>query len=254
MKYIVYGFVVATIFVNATDVYGFGKKKMNTSEIKGTTETQIAKDETGTKVHVMVRGKAAELFFKMIKEKHVEQNDTAALAMLKDAKHWTVNGKQITCSKVEKNNKEDFACAFDLADAGEAVAGVEPFTPSMFQLAKTSTPVKFFKNSKKEGRALASSTSPAVYSQANAYVVYEKSEKKTGSQDAMIVVRGDSAKEIIWFLTANKDSKAFKMGGAKGVKGKDIACVESVNGEPERCALVVSLLDGSVSTSKNPLF
>lgn len=253
MKYLVCGFVALSFFVSTSTVYGFGKKKMNTTEIKGTTETQIAKDVSGTKVHVMVRGKAAELLFKMIRETKTELDISEALAMLDGAKQWTVNGKQITCSKIEKKKKEDYACSFDLADGGEAFAGMDPFTPSVFQLAKTSTPAKFFKN-KKPGRSVASS-SPVVYSKANAYVVYDKTTKKTGSQDAMIVVRGDSAREIMGFLSGGKNQPtSFKLGGAKGWKGKDIACVEAVNGEPERCALVVSLIDGSVSTSKNPLF
>lgn len=249
MKYLVCGFIAISLFVTA-DVYGFGKKKMNTTEIKGTTETQIAKDSLGTKVHVMVRGKAAELLFKMIREQKTELDVSEALAMLNGAKEWTVTGKQITCSKIEKSKKEDYACSFDLASGGTAMAGMDPFTPSVFHLAKTATPVKFFKD-KKMNRAIASASS-VTYSKANAYVVYEKSSKKTGSQDAMIVLRGDSAKEIMAFL--QNDGTAFSIGGAHGFKGKDIACVGAVNGEPERCALVVSLVDGSISTSKNPLF
>jgi hypothetical protein len=70
----------------------------------------------------------------------------------------------------------------------------------------------------------------------------------------LIVFRGDSAKEILGLLESNPDNKAATWGEGQGRKGKEIACVGATAKEPERCALVVTFQDGSVTRSGNPLF
>jgi hypothetical protein len=84
--------------------------------------------------------------------------------------------------------------------------------------------------------------------------MYDKDEKAKDGKNAMIVFKDDVAKKFIEVLGASKDSKEFKRNGVKGWKGKEIACVEASVSSPERCAIVVSLESGSVSTAKNPLF
>lgn len=254
-----------TVFITASLLllvpaasFGFGSKTIKVTEITGVTEAQVAKAPDGGKALVMVRGKAAELFYKMMKNKATEQTGSEALSSLpdKNTTHWTMVGKQVSCSKLENTKKKrtDFACAFEVSPKGEIVAGVEPYSPNVFNLAKTATPapIKFKKSD--AGRALASVTPHPVYEKASAYVMYDKPENKRRAEDAMVVIRGKAAKEIMAFLQEGKSAKEFQMHGINGVKGDEISCVDATDKEKERCALVVSLENGAVSTKKNPLF
>lgn len=249
---------VLSLILAVPESHGFGSKKLNVSSLKGVTETQVAKGEE--RASILVRGKAAELIFRMMKESQAEQADSeVAHAAGKGSSHWVAKGKQISCSRVEKKNQHDYACAFELDREGSVMAGIEPYSPAVFNLAKTNTGSKLFKNAKKEGRSLASvgpaAAGPAKYSKGAAYIMYDKPEKKRDSENALIVFRGASASEIMGFLNEAKDANTFALaGGTKGVKGREIACVEKTEQEPARCSLVVSFHDGSISRSKNPLF
>jgi hypothetical protein len=243
----------------APESHGFGGKKMNVTSLNGVTETQVAKGEDHASV--LVRGKAAELIFRMMKDRQAEQPESEVAQMAgTGTNHWVAKGQQISCSKVQKKKKTDFACAFELSHDGSVSAGLEPYTPTVFNLAKTNTGSKFFKNTApaSKGRSLASvapaGTGPAKFSKGAAYVMYDKPENKRDSDDALIVFRGASAKELLHFLSDSKDANSFTLaGGTKGVKGREIACVEKTADEPERCSLVVSFRDGSISSRKNPL-
>jgi hypothetical protein len=68
------------------------------------------------------------------------------------------------------------------------------------------------------------------------------------------VFKGAAAAEIMGFLTEARGYREFVLAGAKGVRGKEISCLGAKGAEPERCAIVLSLARGSVSTFKNPLF
>jgi hypothetical protein len=248
-------YTVCLMAVAAT-AHGFGGKKLNATEVTGVTETQLVKEATGEKLSVMLRGRGAELLFKTIQEKRAEKLGSDALEWIGNLNnsHWTVEGDQVTCSRIQnaKSKKEDYACAFELKPDGKVAAGLEPFTPAIFNLAKTKTQAKLFQK-KAPGRGLASASAPVPH-QAKAYVLYDDPKKKKESENAMFVFRGWAATEIMGFLTEGKEQREFIIAGAKGIKGREISCVKATNGEPDRCAIVVSLKDGSVSTSKNPLF
>ena len=243
--------LVLGLAVGAGDAHAFGKKHMSVSELTGATEAQVAKHaEYKKQLTVMVRGKAAELLFKMIREKRTEQLGSQALDRVAGiATHWTVHGKQVTCSRIatHKNAKQDYACAFELSDEGKVMAGTEPYTPSVFNLALTKNKSKLFKVE----RGLASAN-PVAFDKASAYVMYDRPGQKRASEDTLIVFRGQAAASIRGFL-ADQKLRQFTLGGAKGRRGKDISCVEARAGESDRCALVFSLDDGSISTLKNPL-
>ena len=251
---------VLPFFFASGESHGFGKKKFNFADLGGVTETQVAKDHD--RAYIFVRGKAAELMYRMIRADQKQEKEAGALkwANAKDATLWTVKGKQVACSKVtsEKKKKTDFACAFDLEADGKVVATETGFNSDVFNLARTETGVRLFNNkpAEKGSRALASvATAPATYAQGKAYVMYGNSDKVRDSEDAMIVFRGKAAREIMEHIGASKEAKALTFGaGVKGVKGREIACVESNGQEQDRCALVVSLRDGSVSRKANPLF
>jgi hypothetical protein len=249
--------LTASLLLMPGPSFGFGGKNMKVTEITGVTEAQVNKTAEGDKAWVMVRGKAAELFFKMMKNQPAEKEKSQELAALagKNTTEWNSAGKQVSCSKLENTKKKttDYACAFELNIKGEVVAGTEPFSPAIFNLARTETKSHMFKK-KNAGRAIASVGSQATYDKASAYVMYDKPEDKRHSENAMVVIRGNVAKEIIAFLQDGKNAQAFQMKGISGVKGAEISCVNATESEKERCAIVVSLADGSVSTNKNPLF
>lgn len=247
--------LIAALLLSAEQAHAFGQKKMNLSEVKGVTETQLVQSQEAAKLSLMVRGKGAEFLFRTLKEKRSEQVGSEALQLTGNVNntHWTVQGKQVVCSRIQnaKSKKEDFACAFELDANGTVAGNVEPFSPSLFNLVKTKTQAKLFPNKKKAGRGLASAVVPHPTS---AYAMYEKPGAKNESEDTLFVFHGPVATEIMSFLTMH-DSKAFHLGGASGVRGREISCVAAKSaGDPDRCALVVSLNDGSVSTRKNPLF
>lgn len=244
--------------------FGMGHKKMNVTEIKGVTESQLSKSDDAKSLSIMVRGRAAELLYRTLDEKKVEQTGTAALGLLKGKNNlqWTVKGKQVSCSRIQKKNGkfDDYACAFELDREGEVAGKVEPFSPTLFNLVKTKTQAKLFPAAKTGGRGLASAAAPMPYPAA-AYVMYDKADEKKNAgkprrefEDALIVFKGPAAAEIMTFLTEAKGYREFMLAGTKGVKGKEISCLGAKSGEPERCALVLSLASGSVSTRKNPLF
>jgi hypothetical protein len=247
--------LIAALLITASEkAHAFGQKKMNLSEVKGVTETQLVQSQESAKLSIMVRGKGAEFLFRTLKEKRTEQVGSAALELAGNVNntHWTVQGKQVTCSRIqnEKNKKEDFACAFELDAQGNVAANVEPFSPNLFNLVKTKTQAKLFPK-KNKGRGLASAVVPHPTS---AYAMYEKPGAKSESEDTLFVFHGPVATEMMSFLTMH-DSSSFHLGGASGVRGREISCVAAKKaGDPDRCALVVSLNDGSVSTRKNPLF
>ncbi|MGZ3651160.1 MAG: hypothetical protein ACXVB9_09885 [Bdellovibrionota bacterium] len=247
-------FTLAFLFAATPNSFGFGHKKMQVSELKGVTETQVAAADG--KGSVMVRGKAAELLFRTMKQQQEEQTDTDALKWIgaKDGAEVTVRGKQVTCSKISKKTQEDYACAFNLETNGTVAAAADVYNPSTFNLARTATGSKVFK---KKNRAIASVAAPsATYSKGQAYLVYDEPGKQKTSETALIVFRGDSAKEILTMLEDDKgsDMKDAHWGEAKGRRGQDIACVHALGKEPERCAVVVTFKDGSVTRSGNPLF
>jgi hypothetical protein len=243
------------LFGLCENAHAFGHKKMNLTEVKGVTETQVVKGTDTAKLSVMVRGKGAELLFRTLKEKRTEEVGSAALELIGNVNntHWTVHGKQVACSRIQnaKNKKkEDYACAFELDKSGEVAATVEPFSPNLFNLVRTKTQAHLFP--KKKGRGLASTVSPHPTS---AFAMYDAPKfSRDKVEDTLFVFNGPTATEIMNFLAENK-SGTFEFGGANGVKGKEISCVAGRKaGEQDRCALVVSLSDGSVSTRKNPLF
>jgi len=251
MRYLL---IAALLFTASEQAHAFGQKKMNLSEVKGVTETQLVQSPEAAKLSLMVRGKGAEFLFRTLKEKRTEQIGSAALELAGNVNntHWTVQGKQVVCSRIQnkKSKKEDYACAFELDEKGSVAGNVEPFSPNLFNLVKTKTQAKLFPK-KKQSRGLASAAIPHPTS---AYAMYDKPGAKNESEDTLFVFHGPVATEIMGFLTMH-DSSSFRLGGASGVRGREISCVAAKKaGDPDRCALVVSLSDGSVSTRKNPLF
>ena len=93
MKTLVFGLFAIGILITSNS-YGFGRKKMQLSELKGVTETQVAK-QTG-KAMIMVRGKAAELIFRMMKREREERTDSEALKWIgsKSGSEMIVKGRQ----------------------------------------------------------------------------------------------------------------------------------------------------------------
>jgi hypothetical protein len=241
---------IAFLF-SAGNGHAMGGKKMQISELKGVTETQVALAEG--KANVMVRGKAAELLFKVMKQKQEEQTDTDALKWIgaKDGAEWTVKGKQITCSKIARKKAADYACAFDLDKSGNLAAAGQAFDVNAFNLSRTATASKLFQ--KKKNRAIASVAPLASYNKGRAYLVYDEPGKQRASEEAMIVFRGDPAKDILGLLEQTSNQPA-SWGEAKGRKGQDIACVDAVGKEPARCAVVVSFKDGTITHRGNPLY
>lgn len=253
MKFQFLSLLCMSFILSPTESYGFGKKKMQVSELKGVTETQVALNEG--KASVLVRGKAAELIFRMMKEKQEEQTDTDALKTVggKNSAQLTVKGKQVTCSKISKKDASDYACAFELDQNGSLSAANEAFAPATFNLARTETGSKLFK--KKKNRSLASVAPAAAFNKGQAYLVYDEPGQARSSENAMIVFRGEPAKGILGLLESEgAQTKDAHWGDAHGRKGNDIACVGATGSEPERCAMVVTFRDGSVTHSGNPLF
>lgn len=248
-----YAFLISIAALSTNEASAMARRKMHVAEIKGVTESQVNKVEG--KASVLVRGKAAELVFRMLKEerKEVAESEALKLTVAKGAIHHTIKGKQVTCSKIENQKKKqaDYACAFELKSDGSAWAAAEAFNPAAFNLARTETGSKMFK---KPGRNLASAAPAVSHSAGQAFVVYDDPGKRSKSENALIVFRGDSAREIMGLLEADITNRAATWGDAKGRKGSDIACVGATAKEPERCALVVSFRDGSVTRSGNPLF
>lgn len=236
--------------------FAFGRKSLRMAEIKGVTESQIANNDG--KLSVMVRGKVAELLFRMAKGKQSLEAESAALQLTqnnKDGTHWVVKGKQLNCSKISnvKKHADDYACSFQIDQSGSIAAASESFSPELYNLARTETGSKMFK----KARALASVTQPgasqATFSKGQAYVVYEKPGEQKKSETALIVFRGDSAREIKTFLETSHVAEAT-WSGNRGRKGNEIACVNATYSEPERCAVAVNLHDGAILRSANPLF
>lgn len=247
-----FAFLSLAATFGTTDAFAMAKKPMHVAEIKGVTESQVSKAEGHAAV--LVRGKAAELVFRMMREEHKDLAESDALKMApKGATHVTIKGKQVSCSKIEnpKKKQADYACAFELKSDGSAWAAEEAFKPDTFNLARTNTGSKLFK---KNGRTPASATPAATYSPGQAYVVYNEPGKRANSENALIVFKGDSAREIMGLLEGDVTNKNATWGEAKGRKGNDIACVGATAAEPERCAMVVTFRDGSVTRSGNPLF
>ncbi|MGZ3696274.1 MAG: hypothetical protein ACXWQO_19955 [Bdellovibrionota bacterium] len=245
--------LILVVALGAANVaYGFGSKKMNFTEVKGQSEAQVVQGEN---LNVMIRGRAAELFYKVNMAKATEIKESAAIPMMKakDTTHWAWTGKQITCSKVTdtKKNKDEYACGFAF-DASGVMAGIEPFTPTIFNLAQTQEKTTLFKKMKKS-RGLASAA-PGALDKATAFVVYDKPREATNSKEAMVVIRGKAAQDILTYLATDPKAEKFKKGPAEGLRGKEIACVYASGTENERCSFMVSMDDGSVSKSHNPLF
>lgn len=256
-KYLCSAFALSCLF-SATDGHAMAKKKLHVEQLKGVTETQVNSElnKGDGMAAIMVRGKAAELVFRMIKEEKHEQaeSDAMKMASAKGVTHTMVKGRQVTCSKVSnpKRKQDDYACAFNIKHDGTVWAGGEAFNPTAFNLARTETGSKLFK--KAQNRGLASVAVPATYSPSQAFLVFDEPGKARNSENALIVFRGDSAKEILTLLETNIENKAASWNGSKGRKGADIACVNATGKEPERCAMVVSFRDGSVTRTGNPLF
>lgn len=252
LKVLVPGLGLVALFT-ASDCLAFGSKKMQVSELNGVTETQVASADG--KATVMVRGKAAELIFRMLKEDHQQQAKSGALEWVKnkDATHITVKGKQVSCSKIARpdGKQQDYACNFLVDQEGRVAAGNEAFDPAVFNLARTETGSKLFK--RKASRGLASATS-AAYSKSGAYLMFAEKNQKKDSEKALIVIKGNSAREVLSVLESNASNKPTKWGSAVGRKGDEIACVGATANEPERCAIVVSFRDGAVTRKGNPLF
>lgn len=243
-------------FLATTTAHGFGGKKMNFTEVRGASEAQVVQTEGVPGTKVMIRGRAAELLYKMNDHKALEQKDTEALAQMKakEKSHWAWTGKQISCSKVtdEKKKVDEYACGVVMTTDGE-LAALEPFSPAVFNLAQTEQKSTLFKRTKGIGRAIASLPANAL-DKATAYVVYEKKGAATQSSEAMVVIRGTAAQEIMWQLNAAPKADKFKKGPVDGVRGREIACVGASNSEGERCSFVVSMADGQMQTKHNPLF
>lgn len=256
MKNVLLFVSTVTLAFVAPNSYGFGGKPMRLTDIKGTTETQVAKSMESERVEVMIRGQAAKLLFSTMREEAPQEVSTEALKLVKAkyASHWFVKGKQISCSRIaaEKGKKEDYACSFAIDNKGEVALGVEPFHSGTFNLARTETGLRF--KNQKGGRGLASiSKAPVAFDKANAYLMHK--EKVRESEEVMVLFRGTAAKELISFLDRpeNQKVKSYFWGKTKGVRGREIACVHATAKEPERCALVVSMNDGSIDRSANPL-
>jgi hypothetical protein len=240
--------LVLSAFLVTQMAYGFGSKKMNFVEVSGKSEAQVVQGEN---LNLMIRGRAAELFFKMSQGAVAKLDSEALPAMKAKAKsHWAWTGKQIACSKVtdEKQKKDEYACGFTMAAKGN-MSGLEPFSPAVFNLAQTNEKSTLFKKAK--GRGLASA--PA-FDKATAFVMFDKPGEKMNSKEVMVVIRGKAANQIIDQLAASPDVKKFQKGPVQGVRGDDIACVYANGNETERCSFVVSMDDGSVKNSHNPLF
>lgn len=254
-KYLYSAFAVSILFTS-TDGHAMGRKKLNVAELKGVTESQVSKADG--KATVMVRGKAAELVYRMMKEVKSEQLVSEALKMAsaKGVKHMSVKGRQVSCSKMSnpKRKQDDYACSFEIKDDGTVWAGGEAFNPVAFNLARTETGSKIFKKAQARGLASVTPAPAATYSTGQVYLVYDEPGKQSKSENALIVFRGESAKELMGLLETNIENRAAKWGESKGKKGADIACVNATSKEPERCAMVVSFRDGSVTRSGNPLF
>lgn len=251
--------VAALLLTSGQDAFAFGGKKMHLAEVNGVSETQVVNAD-GKSLSVMVRGRAAELLFRTIKEKRKEQMSSAALDLLGGAEttHWKVEGRQISCSRLAKGKTSEYACAFALEAAGKVVASREAFDPDRFNLPLTKAYASLFKKPS-GGRGLASvgsagPNSPVVFEKAKAYVLYEDAKRKQEAREALLVIRGQAASEIREFLTASGPYVTMQRGSAKGIKAREISCVEATVNEGDRCALVISLGDGAVSTRNNPLF
>jgi hypothetical protein len=263
--------IVLAVFAFSSTAHGFGHKKMNVTELKGVTETQLVRSGNEKKLSVMIRGKGAELLYRTLKERRSEHVESAALDMIGTLNntHWTVHGKQVSCSRIQAKNYKgknkaagvDYACAFELDTLGLVTASVEPFNPSLFNMVNTKTYARLFpaaKHQPSRGRSLASTSPVPVPYGASAYLMHELradgTTAKRDFQDTMVVFRGPAAAEIMSFLAQGKRHREFTLAGAKGVRGREISCVQATGSEPDRCALVFSLKSGSVSTWKNPLF
>jgi len=255
MKTVTTSLFTVSFLLMATNSFGFGQKKMQVSELKGVTETQVSQKDG--KATIMVRGKAAELIFRTMQKRQEEQTGTPALALLgsKDGAEVTVYGKQVTCSKISNKSALDYACAFDLEKGGNVAAAREVYDPKKFNLARTETGSKVFK--KMNSRGLASVSAPeTTLNKGQAYLVFDAPGKARAAESALIIFRGASAKDVLTLLQSdiNPDIKDAHWGEAKGRRGRDIACVDKMNREPERCAMVVTFSNGSISRSGNPLF
>ncbi len=256
-KYVCSALSLCALFA-ATDGHAMARKKLQVEQLKGVTETQVNSElnKSDGMAAIMVRGKAAELVFRMMKEDKKEQVDSDAVKMAaaKGVVHTSVKGRQVTCSKVSnpKRKQDDYACSFNIKHDGTVWVGGEAFNPVAFNLARTETGSKLFK--KAQARGLASVSVPATYSTSQAFLVYNEPGKARSSENALIVFRGESAKEIMALLETNIENKAAEWNGSKGRKGADIACVNATGKEPERCAMVVSFRDGSITRTGNPLF
>jgi hypothetical protein len=255
MKTVTTSLVATALLFTAADSFGFGQKKMHVSELKGVTETQVSQKDG--KATIMVRGKAAELIFRTMQKRQEEQTDTAALALLgsKDGAEVSVHGRQVTCSKISKKKAVDYACAFDLEKGGNVAAARDVYDPTKFNLARTETGSKVFK--KMKSRGLASVAAPeTTFNKGQAYLVYDSLGNARAAESALIVIRGAAAKDVLTLLQndIDRDIRDAHWGEATGRRGRDIACVGKMNKEPERCAMVVTFSNGSISRTGNTLF
>lgn len=248
--------ILAILLLPANNAFAFASKNLKVAELNQVTESQVTWTEEERKAHVMVRGRGAELLYRMIKEERKENLESDALTFAGRASsgHWSVKGQQVICSKMDnkKKTKSDYACAFSIDEGGSVNAGVEPFDPVLFNLAKTNTSIKLFKGKQRTGRALASA-SPTIYGKSAAYVLYGKSEVPKEGKDTMIVFKDAVARKLLEVLRSSPNSEPFVKNGTKGLRGNEFSCVEAANGDAERCAVVFSLTDGGVSKRKNPL-
>lgn len=244
-------FAAALLFVSHEQAHAFGQKKMNLSEVKGGTESQLIQAPDSAKLSVVVHGKGAEFLFRTLKKTRTGKYAPSGQDLVSGTNaRWTVVGRQVTCTRIQKAKNESYACAFQLDKKGAVAGDFEPLSPVAFNFDKNSAKVAI---KKKGGRGLASASAPVSHP-TSTYAMYENGSEKSRSEDTLFVFHGPVATEMIGFLTMH-DSDSFFLAGASGVRGKEVSCVAAKKpGDSDRCALVVSMNDGSISTRKNPLF
>jgi hypothetical protein len=247
--------VAALLLTN--QAFAFGSKPLNLAEVKAPSETQIVTAENGS-LSVLLRGGVAEVIYEAMNADEAEAKDSDAVKYIGNAElsHYKLQGKQVTCSRiVTKDKKADYACAFDLANTGGVVAGAEPFRPQTFNLASAHTANNFFAKKAAGGRMIASVAAPAAAAQpAKSYVMYGEEADRRAPKEVLVVFKGEAAGQMLDYLNDGKHAELFEKGGVKGLRGKEISCVEATAKEKDRCALVINVAEGTVDTDKNPLF
>ena len=255
--------ITSLVFIGALLLpqLGFSMSKGPINYVQSTGKSQaqfsVATERDGL---LLLRGHAAEVLYKNIRVKQEAGKDAALQARLgAKLSDSYASGSVVTCHEIKSASKSEYACSLEFRNGVNPVAYRDTFSAPGFNWAENYGGTNLVKGSAigAGSRGIASvSGGPRGSGGAKVYFLTPKDRTKK-TDNVLVLVNGKAADRLYNMMADSKDSKAFRKGNGAGFRGDGIACVHGETGKKEdayRCSFTVSLSNGDIVKSYNPLF